>query len=209
MLAKQTASVDRLSGGRVTLGLGIGGRKDDFDAVERDFGSRGAYFDRQLERLHSLWRGEELSDSGQPTVPQPGREIPILLGGTIGRTVDRAIRWGVGYTAGGGGPDMMAPIAAKLREAWAESGRAGEPRLVALTYFALGPDAGEGAASYLKDYYGFLGPWADRIAESAPTSPEALKGVAAAFEDLGVDELICDPTIARLDQVDRLADELL
>jgi alkanesulfonate monooxygenase SsuD/methylene tetrahydromethanopterin reductase-like flavin-dependent oxidoreductase (luciferase family) len=151
----------------------------------------------------------QLSDTGQPVVPQPGREIPILIGGTIDRTVDRTIRWGVGYTAGGGGPEMMAPIAAKVRTAWAESGRAGEPRVVALTYFALGPDAGEGAASYLKDYYGFLGPWADRIAESAPTSPEALKGVAAAFEDLGVDELICDPTIARLDQVDRLADELL
>lgn len=65
-----------------------------------------------------------------------------------------------------------------------------------LSYFALGPRAKEGSARYLKDYYGFLGEWADRIAESAPTTPEALKGIAASFQDIGLDELILDPTIS-------------
>jgi hypothetical protein len=73
----------------------------------------------------------------------------------------------------------------------------------------LGPKAEEGAARYLKDYYAFLGEWADRIAESAPTTPEAVKGLAATFEGIGVDELILDPTIAEIDQIDRLADTLL
>jgi hypothetical protein len=104
---------------------------------------------------------------------------------------------------------MMAPIAEKVRRAWSESDREGEPRLVALSYFALGPRAEDGAGRYLKDYYGFLGEWADRIAESAPTTPEVLRGVAASFQDIGVDELILDPTISELDQIDRLADALL
>ena len=80
---------------------------------------------------------------------------------------------------------------------------------MALSYFALGPDAKEGAARYLKDYYGFLGEWADRIVESAPTTPDAIKGRVDAFEAVGIDELILDPTIAEIDQVDQLAEVLL
>jgi hypothetical protein len=59
------------------------------------------------------------------------------------------------------------------------------------------------------DYYGFLGEWADRIADSAPTTVEVLTGLVKGFEELGLDELILDPTIAELDQVDHLADALL
>jgi len=209
LLAKEAASVDRLAGGRVTLGLSVGGRRDDFDAVGNGFETRGRRFDKQLEVMGRVWRGETLSDSGQPSVPFPGREVPILIGGATDKAVERTVKYGIGYTAGGGGPDMMAPLVAKLRTAWSESDRKGEPRVVALSYFALGPGAEDGAAKYLKDYYGFLGDFADMIAKSASTTPEALKGLAASFEDVGVDELIVDPTISELDQVDRLADALL
>lgn len=209
LLAKETASVDRLSAGRLTLGLAVGGRRDDFAAVSNGFETRGRRLGQQIEVMNRVWRGEHLSDTGQPSVPLPGREIPILIGGSTDKTVERTVKYGIGYTAGGGGPDMMAPIAEKVRKSWAESGREGEPRLVALSYFALGPRAEDGAAGYLKDYYGFLGEWADRIAESAPTTPEALKGIAASFQDIGVDELILDPTISELDQVDRLAEAML
>lgn len=208
LLAKEAASVDRLSGGRLTLGLAAGGRRDDYEAVNEEFESRGARFEHQLETLNQVCRGEQLSDTAQPSVPLPGRELPILIGGSSARAIERTVKFGIGYTAGGGGPDMVGPFVEKLRKAWAESDRAGEPRLVALSYFALGPNAKEGSSKYLKDYYGWLEEWADRIAESAPTTPEALKALATSFEDLGVDELILDPTIAELDQIDRLADVL-
>src|SRR6266436_8800484 len=55
VLAKQTASLDALSGGRLTLGLGVGGREDDFRATETSFEDRGRRFDRQLETLHRIW----------------------------------------------------------------------------------------------------------------------------------------------------------
>jgi alkanesulfonate monooxygenase SsuD/methylene tetrahydromethanopterin reductase-like flavin-dependent oxidoreductase (luciferase family) len=209
LLAKESASVDRLSAGRLTLGLAPGDRPDDYVAVGHDFETRGQRLEQQIEIMSRLWRGEELSDTGQSSVPSPGRELPILIGGSTDRAVERTVKYGIGYTAGGGGPDMLAPIAEKVRKSWSESGREGEPRIVALTYFALGPKADEGSARYLKDYYGFLGEWADRIAESAPRTPEALKELAASFEGIGVDELILDPTIAELDQLDRLADALL
>jgi alkanesulfonate monooxygenase SsuD/methylene tetrahydromethanopterin reductase-like flavin-dependent oxidoreductase (luciferase family) len=209
LLAKEAASVDRLSAGRLTLGLVVGGRRDDFIAVGERFETRGSRFEHQLEVMSRVWRGEHLSDTGQPAVPLPGREVPILIGGSSDKAVERTVKYGIGYTAGGGGPDMMAPVAEKVRRAWSESDREGEPRLLALSYFALGPGAEEGAAKYLKNYYGFLGDWADRIAESAPTTPEEVKGIAKRFRDIGVDELIFDPTIAELDQIDRLADVLL
>jgi alkanesulfonate monooxygenase SsuD/methylene tetrahydromethanopterin reductase-like flavin-dependent oxidoreductase (luciferase family) len=209
LLAKEAASVDRLSGERLTLGLAPGGRRDDFEVVDEEFETRGARFEQQLAVMGKVWRGEQLSDSAQPSVPLPGREVPILIGGSSDRAVERTAKFGVGYTAGGGGPDMMAPIAGKVRKAWAESGRDGEPRLVALSYFALGPNAKEGSSKYLKDYYAYLGEWADGIAESAPTTPDALKALVISFEDLGVHELILDPTIPELSQIDLLADALL
>jgi alkanesulfonate monooxygenase SsuD/methylene tetrahydromethanopterin reductase-like flavin-dependent oxidoreductase (luciferase family) len=209
LLAKEAASVDRLSGGRLTLGVAVGGRRDDYAAVGEGFETRGRRLEQQIETMKRVWRGEELSETGQPSVPLPGREVPILIGGSTDKAPERAVKYGIGYTAGGGGPDMMAPIAEKVRKAWAEAGRVGEPRLVALNYFALGPQAQQGATRYLKDYYGFLGEWADRIAESAPTTPEAVKEIAARFKDIGVDELILDPTTSELEQIDRLADTLL
>jgi alkanesulfonate monooxygenase SsuD/methylene tetrahydromethanopterin reductase-like flavin-dependent oxidoreductase (luciferase family) len=209
LLAKEAASVDRLSGGRLTLGLAAGGRRDDFDVVGHGFTTRGRRFDEQLETMGRVWRGEELSDTGQPSVPLPGREVPILIGGSTDKAVERTIKYGIGYTAGGGGPDRMAPIAEKVRRSWSESGREGAPRLVALSYFALGPRAKEGSARYLKAYYGYLGEWADRIAESAPTTSAELKPLTTKFEDIGVDELMMDPTVSELDQIDRLADALL
>jgi alkanesulfonate monooxygenase SsuD/methylene tetrahydromethanopterin reductase-like flavin-dependent oxidoreductase (luciferase family) len=209
LLAKEAASVDRLSGGRLTLGLAVGGRRDDFAAVGDGFETRGRRLEQQIEAMKRLWKGEELSDTRQPSVPLPGREVPILIGGATDEAVERTVKYGIGYTAGGAPPEMVGPIVEKVRASWTDAGRDGEPRLVALSYFALGPTASEGATRYLKDYYGFLGEWADRIAESAPTSADALKDIAAKFGDVGFDELIVDPTISDLDQVDRLADALL
>src|SRR5919106_526422 len=204
LLAKEAASVDRLSGGRLPLGLAAGSRSDDFAAVDRPFETRGRRFDAQIEAMKEVWQGKTLSDSGQSSVPLPGHEVPVVIGGASDAAVQRTVRYGIGYTSGGAGRDMMAPIAESVRKRWTESGREGEPRLVALGYFALGPKAEEGSAKYLKDYYAYLGEWADRIAESAALTPDALKELAARYEDIGVDELIFDPTIAELDQIDRL-----
>jgi alkanesulfonate monooxygenase SsuD/methylene tetrahydromethanopterin reductase-like flavin-dependent oxidoreductase (luciferase family) len=89
LLAKEAASVDRLSGGRLTLDLVAGGRRDDFTVVGDGFESRGSRFERQLEVMSRVWQGEELSDTGHPSVPLPGREVPILIGGSSDKAVQR------------------------------------------------------------------------------------------------------------------------
>src|SRR5215475_11313668 len=84
LLAKTVASIDQLSGGRLTLGLAPGGRADDYAVAGRDFHRRGRDFDAALELLHRAWAGEVIEGSdGQPVSPPPtqGGRVPILFGG--------------------------------------------------------------------------------------------------------------------------------
>lgn len=211
LLAKEAASVDQISGGRFTLGVGVGGREDDFVAAGQEFHNRGRRWDEALELIQRAWRGEPVAGSPKPVTPGPVRAggVPLLIGGSTDAAVARTVRWGIGWTAGGAPPEQVAPFVERVRQAWKAAGRAGTPRIVALSYYALGPNAEAGATAYIKDYYGFLGEWADRIAQGVPRTPEALRELARRFEEIGVDELIFDPTIADLAQVDLLAEAVL
>ncbi|HEX2049600.1 MAG TPA: LLM class flavin-dependent oxidoreductase [Actinomycetota bacterium] len=209
LLAKEAASVDRISGGRLVLGVAPGARADDFDATGQDYTTRGRRFDADLQTMHDVWDGKALSDSGKASVPGAGRRVPLLLGGTSDKAIERTIEWGAGWTAGGGGPEAARHTAAKVRSAWSDAGRDGSPRIAALTYFALGPRAREGAEASLRDYYAFIAQWADAIVEGSPTTVDALRDAVAAYADAGVDDLMLIPTIAELDQVDLAADAVL
>jgi alkanesulfonate monooxygenase SsuD/methylene tetrahydromethanopterin reductase-like flavin-dependent oxidoreductase (luciferase family) len=211
LLAKEAASVDQLSDGRLTLGLGVGAREDDFAAAERDFRTRGHRFDRDLETMHAVWRGEEVLGAGRPPGPEPvqDRKVPILMGGTHDRVIERAARWGVGWTAGGSGADQVADMAERVRRAWKDAGRDGQPKIMALTYYSMLDDRVEESRSSLLDYYEYLGDWASRIADGAARGKGAVRDAARRFEDAGVDELIFDPTVPDLQEVDLLADAVL
>lgn len=211
VLAKTAATIDQISGGRFTLGLAPGGRADDYAVTGRDFHRRGVAFDDALDTMHRAWRGEPLAGGSHPSTQPPTRDhkVPIMVGGASDKAVERAARWGVGWTAGGTPPEVAGPIAAKVRDAWRQAGREGEPRLAALAYFSLGSDADQGSRDYLRDYYGFLGGYANTIAESALRSEDAIKMAVSAFADAGFDEMYLDPTVASLSQIDRLGDMVL
>jgi alkanesulfonate monooxygenase SsuD/methylene tetrahydromethanopterin reductase-like flavin-dependent oxidoreductase (luciferase family) len=211
LLAKSAASLDQISGGRLTLGMAVGGRQDDYAVVGVDFHRRGRELDAALPLIHRAWRGAPIDGTDKPVCPSPVRDerVPILFGGTTEASVRRAVTWGVGWTAGGGGPEMATPIADRVRAAWKEAGREGEPRLAALIYFSLGADATDASFAYLRDYYGFLGEYTEMIAQSALRSPEAVRAAVSAFTDAGFTELYFDPTVGSVDQVDRLADVVL
>ncbi|NUT02521.1 MAG: LLM class flavin-dependent oxidoreductase [Hamadaea sp.] len=204
LLAKVAASVDQLSGGRLTLGLAPGGRQDDYELTGVPWNRRGRVFDDSLAYLRKAWQDGE-------TVPVPvhDRRVPVLIGGTSDKAVERVIAWGDGWTAGGARPDQVKPFNQRVRTAWADAGRAGEPRLATLAYFSLGDDAEQESREYLSHYYAFTGDFAKIIADGALRTPEAIRSAVSAFEDAGCTELYLDPTAARLDQVDRLADLLL
>jgi len=207
MLAKQAATVHSLSDGRFRLGIAVGGRQDDFEAVGADFAARGRRLDEGLETMTAIWRGEPPPGADRPVVPAlPGGTVPLMIGGSSDRTVERVVRYGIGWTAGGAPPDAAGAFAKRVRDAWADAGKEGEPRISALAYFALGEQAEDGARRYLMDYYAFLGEQtAAWIAAAALTSPEAIRGAAAGFEAHGIDEFVLCGTIPEPEQVDLLA----
>ena len=207
LLAKVTASIDQLSGGRLTLGLGVGARPDDFELAGRSFSDRGKRFNADLELLHQAWAGEPVGGSQFPVGPPTTRgRIPLLIGGQPHLAAPRAARWDAGYTIGGASPEMAAGAIETFRAAWAKAGGTGQPRIVVLSYFSLGEEHAEESIHNLRTYYGFLGEWVEGIAMGAPRTPSAVRQTATAFQEVGVDELIFDPTVADLDQVDRLAE---
>jgi alkanesulfonate monooxygenase SsuD/methylene tetrahydromethanopterin reductase-like flavin-dependent oxidoreductase (luciferase family) len=208
ILAKQTASLDAISGGRLTLGVGIGGRDDDFRAEPAPMHGRGKRFEAQLDIMTRAWSGQPLAEDIGPIGPtpvQPGGP-ELLIGGYSPAAIQRVARWGNGYIAGGAQPPMARQGYELAEKAWKDAGKPGKPRFVAATYFGLGPDAAARAGAYIRNYYAFAGPLAEQIANGLPSTPEAVKGVIQAFADVGVDELICWPCIPDLDQVDRLAE---
>jgi len=205
-LAKQAATVDQLTGGRLTLGLGVGWRESDFVLTGRDFRARGQLFDEQLRDLRRAWAGEALVEGTRPVSPEPVRQgrVPILVGGMTDATVRRVVELADGWTAGGAPPDATRAFMDRVRAAWTEAGREGAPRFTALTYFSLG-DTEERSRAYLLDYYAPMGEMAEMIAGSAHRSPGAIQEAVAMFAELGMDELILDPTVSDPDQVDQLA----
>lgn len=207
-LAKQAATVDQLTNGRLTLGMGVGWRAADYVLTGRDFDDRGKLFDEQLRGLQAAWSGEPLTEGTRPAAPPPVQRpgIPLLIGGNTDAAIRRVVEFGEGWTAGGMPPDAVKPFADRVRAAWADAGREGAPRIVVLAYYSLG-DTTEESRRYLLDYYEPMGSeTAEMIAGSAMRSADAITGAVAAFADVGVDEFIIDPTVSDPEQVDLLAD---
>ena len=209
-LAKQAATVQAISGGRLTLGLGVGWRDGDYRLTGRDFGERGRLFDQQLTDLKRAWAGEALLEGTKPVAPSlDGSGVPLLIGGNTDAAIRRTIEHGVGWTAGGLPPEMVGQFAEKVRAAWRDAGKEGAPRIAALTYFGLG-DTEQESRGYLLDYYEPMGrDTAEMIAGSALRSPDAIRDAIAGYRDAGVDELILDPTVSDPAQVELLAEAAL
>jgi alkanesulfonate monooxygenase SsuD/methylene tetrahydromethanopterin reductase-like flavin-dependent oxidoreductase (luciferase family) len=203
MLAKQAATVQSLSGGRMTLGLASGARPDDYAATGSDPRTRGVRFDDLLEAIRQAWEDGAMA----PAPPAGAGPPPILVGGLSGRAYGRMARLADGYVHGGGPPRAFASAAARALAAWVDLGRPGRPLLYGQGYFALGSDdVIERGAAYLRDYYAFTGPFAEKVASANLITPAAIKDFVRGYEEAGCDELVLLPTVSSLDQLDRLAD---
>lgn len=201
LLAKQAASIDRLSGGRLTLGLAVGARLDDYDVAGVEHRGRGQRFSDQLAELRGHWEDDRVG----PAPAQPGGPA-LLVGGGAGPAFQRMARFAVGYVHGGGPPRAFARAAASATAAWHDLGRPGRPRLWGQAYFALGDE--EAGNEYLRDYYAFTGPFAEKIVAANLTSARAVRDLVRGYEEEGCDELVLLPTVSDPQQIDRLAEVL-
>lgn len=207
LLAKEAASIDGVSGGRLTLGLGVGGRADDFVAEGHGTQGRGKRMDAALETFRGVWRGEPIGGGENAAVPAGTREIPMLFGGNAPAALARMARWGEGYIGGTMPAAMVAGSFDAARAAWTENGRPGAPKIVALAYFALG-DPEQGRANVF-DYYSVFGDFAAAVAAGVRTTPDEVRQVVKDFDGIGADELIFATSTDDLDDIAALAEAVL
>ena len=201
LLAKEVAGIDGVSGGRLTLGVGVGSLEEEFVAPGLGLAGRGKRLDDDLGTYRELWSGEGVN----PVVPIGTRQIPVLIGGYSANAMSRMVRWGDGYIGGALPPSMTAPAFAGAKRAWQDGGRPGNPKLVVLAYFALG-DTELGWAN-IRHFYQQA---PDHIASSVVvcTSPSSVAEVIAQYTQLDVDEIIFIPGNDNLDEISRLADAI-
>lgn len=214
-LAKALATGDRLCGGRLSVGLGVGGRDEDYRAAGVDLSTRTiAELAARVAVMRQVWAGERVVESVLPVGPapvQPGG--PELLVGTLGpRTIRSAAAWADGLAGMSLDLDLaeMARLFDLTRAAWSEAGRPA-PRLTTSFWFALGEPgaARDQVHRHLRHYMNWIPTqYVDALAATAgfAGTPAELRDLLRRVEDLGCDEVQLIPTGSSVDQVHRLAD---
>ena len=202
-LAKALASLDLLSQGRLVVGLGIGARENDYALAGVDARGRGQRLTEQLLALRTHWEEGQLG----PKPAQAGGPR-LLVGGLSDAVFARLARYAHGYLHGGGPPKAFARAAEKARAAWTDAGRPDKMHLWGTAYYAFGQNEVEAGSRYLKDYYAFTGPFAEKVAAGLLTSTAALREFVQGYTEAGCEELLLFPTVAEIGQVTRLAEAL-
>ena len=215
LLAKSLATGDLLCGGRLTVGVGVGGRHEDYRAVGADPSTQTrAEMARRVDVMKRVWAGERLSDSVLPVGPAPVQQGgPRLLVGTTGpRTLRSAAAWADGLA--GITLDLDTARQGELfdiaRAAWAAAGKPA-PHLATSFWFAIGDPAQARARihRHLRRYMNWIP--ADIVDAMAPTvgfagTEEQLAGVLRSFAAIGADEIHLIPTDSDVEQLRRAAD---
>ncbi|PZF83912.1 LLM class flavin-dependent oxidoreductase [Jiangella anatolica] len=204
LLGKQLASVELLSGGRLTAGLGLGGWPEDYEVSGVPERGRGARLDAAVATLRAVWSGQPTGQGG-PMRRLPAGRPALLFGGLVPAAFVRAATLGDGWVAPLFGLETLVRGAGAVRTAWERAARPGEPRIVTGRYVSLGSGGGAVADHYLRHYYGEY--WTAARADTA-TSAGELHDELARLDDAGVTDVVLYPCDAGLDQVTRLADAL-
>lgn len=209
-VAKQAATLDLLSGGRVTITVGVGGRPHDYRCMEREMERTHARMDEQVATLRSIWAGElpfEGTEAVGPRPVQPGG--PPILAGVMGpKATKRAAKWadGVYSWSGHGDRDDMAAQLARVRAAWDEAGRSEAPRHMAGFWCSLAPDGARKLHDYVYKYLKVAGhELATAMAKmQTRAGADAVREALDAYEELGVEECMLNTATAEMAEIDGL-----
>lgn len=215
MLAKQLATGDLLCDGRLTVGIGVGGRHEDYRAVGADPETQTM---RQMADrvaiMQRVWAGEKITDSTLPVGPPPVQSGgPELQVGTLGpKTIRSAAAWasGVAGMTLDLDVDKQSELFDVARDAWREAGKEA-PHLATSFWFAIGD--GDGPRTQIHRHLLRYMNWipSEFVDAMAPTAgfagtAEDLRAVLKRFADIGTDEIHLIPTSSDIDQVRRVAE---
>jgi len=200
-IAKKLASVDVLCDGRLTVGVGVGGREHDYRAIGASFARRWQRMDEQVATMRHIWRGEppfEGADPVGPTPVQPGG--PRIIAGSMGpKSIARAARWADGVDGAWSLDGDRATVRVAfdmITAAWTDAGRTRAPHLSTSIWYALGDDAETRLRAYAYDYLKIFGEDAGRYGAQgvACYTEDALRRAVDNIRDAGADELFLVPT---------------
>ncbi len=200
LLAKQVATLDVLCDGRVTLGLGVGGREADYRTAGSSFDGRHRRLDDLVAELRRLWSGHAPFDGADSVGPVPVQHGgPELLAAAMGpKALARAARWADGVTGFSIDADAagIAAAADAARTAWTRAERDRPPRLVTGCFAVLGTHDDRGVLqAFTYDYLAIFGDhFARAVADAATVHGAAgLERVLDDADAAGVDEFVVVP----------------
>ena len=211
MLAKQFAGLDVLSNGRLDVAVGVGGRADDYTALNASFNGRHQRLDRGVGELKRLWAGGLAADGAPvgPPMVQPGGPR-VLCSGMGPKSLARAVAWADGVSGFSLGADAAETnrLFTAVRAAWTHANRPTPPRLVTGVFVALGPEAQDTLHEFAATYLSVFGPeLADALAKMMPVhSVAALERTIAEMAAVGTDELILVPASSDPELLARITD---
>ncbi len=212
MTAKEAASLDVISNGRVSVTVGVGGRENDYRAVGAPFTHRHQRLDDQVAEMKKVWRGEPLWDGADevgPVSPQ-GANIPLYAGAMGPKAIARAAKWadGIYGTSMAGDREGHEKIFDMAKEAWRAEGRTDKPYLMGSFWYSLAPDAESELKSYVYDYMKYMGSDVAGYMSGTMTrhTPDAIREAIENVRAAGADELLLVPATAHYNEVEKLAE---
>jgi alkanesulfonate monooxygenase SsuD/methylene tetrahydromethanopterin reductase-like flavin-dependent oxidoreductase (luciferase family) len=205
LLAKQIASVDLLSGGRFTAGIGLGGWPEDFAASQVPESGKRVRLDYLLATMRRAWVGDLQGQGGAMRRLPEGRPA-LLLGGLVPAAYVRAATEAKGWVAPLFSLAMLEKGAAEVQKGWSESGREGQPRIVTGRYFCLGRDADSVADEYIRHYYGEA--YFNAARSDTLTSQDQLLTALAALEAAGTTDLVLYSCTGAFEQIGHLREAI-
>ena len=214
--AKEMASVDQLCGGRLTVGVGVGGREHDYQAIGGDYTKRWERMDDQVATMRRIWAQEPPFDGADPVGPPPVQAGgPPFVAGVVGpKAIARAAGWAMGVDD----PSAITAVDEtalrgqrdRVVQAWKDAGRNEAPHFSSSLWYALGPNAKQQLGDYIYNYMKlFSTSFARELADSAPVhTPAALREAMDAAAAAGCDEFFLVPTTTDPDELSRTRDAL-
>lgn len=207
-VAKHAATLDMISGGRVSITVGIGGRVHDYMCMEKEPIARYAKMDEQVAQIRRIWGGEIPFEGAEPIGPAlVQKNGPPILAGVMGpKATARAAKWadGVYSWSGNGVPEEMKTQQQRVVEEWQKAGRNTAPERIAGFWCSSVPDADAKLKAYVYKYLKVIGekPAKGMASMCDRSTPDAIRASLDAYEEAGVEECWLNTATAEIAEID-------